>query len=51
MATFKVTFEITVTEGHPRKWVPEAVGDALQTGEFTDNWVFEEITPEVSEEN
>lgn len=48
MPKYRVTFEVTVNEGHPRKWVPDALTECLQPGEDIDNYVFEEIVEETS---
>lgn len=41
--TYRVSFEITVNSGHPRKWIPDAVFQGLEEGEDCDNWNFEEV--------
>lgn len=43
MARYKVSFEIEVNEGHPRKWIPDTIVQGLEPGEDIDNWIFEEI--------
>ena len=43
MTRYKVSFEIEVNEGHPRKWIPETVAQGLEAGEDIDNWTFEEM--------
>jgi len=45
MKTYRVSFDLIVEEGHPRKWVPDAVWTNLNPaqGEDCDNWVFEEV--------
>lgn len=50
MKTYRVSFLLTLDDesGHPRKWVPESVYDALrhETGEDCDEWVFDELVDE-----
>lgn len=41
--TWRVTFDITLNSGHPRKWVPDAIYPSLEPGEDIDNWQFEEV--------
>ena len=33
MATYKVELVLTVNEGHPRKWLADAIYENLQEGE------------------
>lgn len=45
--TYRVTFDIVLKEGHPRKWIPDTVSQGLEEGEDILNWDFREITTEV----
>ena len=51
MKKYRVSFDLIVEEGHPRKWVPDAIWANLNTlgSEDCDNWSFEEITEETKE--
>lgn len=42
---YRITFEIEVKadSSHPRKWVPDAVCEALEAGEDALSWEFEEL--------
>ena len=46
--TYRVSFEITLNSGHPRKWIPDAVFQGLEEGEDIDNWNFEEVEKDES---
>jgi len=41
--TYRVSFDIVLNEGHPRKWVPDAICQGLENGEDIFNWDFQEI--------
>lgn len=47
MTQYRVTFDITLNSGHPRKWVPDAVSQGLEPGEDVTDWQFVEL-PEAS---
>lgn len=41
--TYRVTFEVTVQGGHPRKWVQDAIDANLEDQEMSENWSIVEI--------
>jgi hypothetical protein len=41
--TYRVSFDIVIENGHPRKWIPDAVYQGLEDGEDVFNWEFREI--------
>lgn len=43
MARYRVTFDITLNSGHPRKWIPDTVSQGLETGEDVTDWDFVEL--------
>jgi len=45
MKTYKVSFTV-VCDGHPRKWVPDAIWENLNAGDGEDvlEYNFEEVT-------
>ena len=43
MAVYKVTMVIEVNEGHPRKWVADAISENLNDGEDILEIDFEEL--------
>jgi hypothetical protein len=43
MATYKVELVLTVNEGHPRKWLADAIYANLQEGEDIEDISFEEM--------
>jgi hypothetical protein len=43
MKTYKVTFTV-VCDGHPRKWVTDAIWENLNVGEDVLDYEFEEVT-------
>ena len=47
--TYRVSFDIVINEGHPRKWIPNAVCSGLEVGEYIFNWDFQEINPTENE--
>ena len=50
MPTYRVSFDLTLaTDGHPRKWVPDAIGSNLVStsdGEHCGNWQFVDLDDE-----
>ena len=50
MPTYRVSFDLTLaTDGHPRFWVPGAIGSNLvsaKDGEYTGNWKFDDLDDE-----
>jgi hypothetical protein len=48
---YRVTFELVLDDeaGHPRKWVPQAVWDALRPTEDATNWQYEELEDAAAE--
>jgi hypothetical protein len=48
MKTYRISFDLIVEDGHPRKWVPDAIWANLNpdAGEDCDNWTFEEVVTE-----
>lgn len=53
MKTYRVSFLLKLDDeaGHPRKWLPNTVYDALDhgSGEDTEDWVMEEVVDESEE--
>ena len=43
MKTYKVSFTV-VCDGHPRKWVNDAIWENLNVGEDVLDYEFEEVT-------
>lgn len=45
MKRYRITFDIELNDdaGHPRKWVPDAVCQGLETGEDITDWTFVEL--------
>ncbi len=43
MSKYKVEMIVEVNEGHPRKWIPDAVSAGLEDGEDILEWSIEEI--------
>lgn len=45
MIKYKVSFELVLAEGNPRKWLAETISDALDTNEGEDilNMEIEEV--------
>jgi len=43
MAAYKVELVLTVNEGHPRKWLADAIWPNLQEGEDIEDIHFEEM--------
>lgn len=43
---YLVTFEIELNTDspHPRKWIPDTIGEALEVGEDVTSWNFEELS-------
>ena len=48
MSKYKVEMIVEVNEGHPRKWIPEAVAMGLEDGENILEWSIEEVEDEGS---
>ena len=44
--TYRVSFDVVIADGDPRKWIPAAVSDGLEDGEEAFNWEFEELDSE-----
>lgn len=43
MATYKIELVLTVNEGHPRKWLADAIYANLNEGEDIEDISFEEM--------
>lgn len=43
MATYKVELVLRLNEGHPRKWLADAIYENLQEGEDIEDIYFEEM--------
>lgn len=43
MATYKIELVLTVNEGHPRKWLSDAIYANLNEGEDIEDISFEEM--------
>jgi hypothetical protein len=43
MATYKVELVLEVNEGHPRKWLLDAINECLQPGEDILDYSIEEM--------
>jgi len=46
MSKYKVEMIVEIKEGHPRKWIPEAVAMSLEDGEDILEWSIEEVSDE-----
>jgi len=46
MSKYKVEMIVEVTDGHPRKWLPESIAEQLNEGEDILEWDITEIEDE-----